>query len=384
MLRTLKILISLIILSAFFVGVSVNAQSVSFSEKAKNLGQVLLLQFDVTDILEDFKAELLINDNSCKQIDRFQILSSQSAIVDDLLLNFETIDNNQRQSMIQNYQSLEIELQFIKKLNILIKEGFQEGKSAHLKSIQNSLPNSLNDQATSMYDALVNKYEDRVRVPDPENPSQYLEGIYSNCPTSWSSIKERAYSIEEEIQKISTEWENFKLAAQNLKGSTKDAVSPANLKSFFIEKPINGVKNSFQESLNDFQYEAQKNKKEFLSISSQPIQTYQQIRQENERILANRTDIAGLLLENKDITKLSQSLAEKAQIRQLLESKIQNYSINQITSQHYDLGIQSSLNLSFQTPLLVSYNKQVFKKTNEDGLLSLSKQVYERQCVINP
>jgi hypothetical protein len=384
MLRIIKPLISALVIVALFVGTTSNAQSTSLSQKAKNIGQVLLMQFDVTDILEDFKADLLINDNSCKQLDRFQILSAQSAIVDDLLLNFETITSDQRQVMIQNYQSLEVELEFVKNLNILIKNGFEEGRSAHLKAVQNSLPSDLSDEAASFYNSFALKYEDRVRVPDPSNPNAYLEGAYTNCPTSWSSIKERAFKIEQEVQKIGEEWNSLKSAATKFKNSSKDAISPSNLKNLLIEKPIQGVKKSFQSSLNDFKYEFQKNKKEFIAISSDPIQTYQQIRNENERILANRTDIAGLLLESQDITQISQSLAEKAQIRQLLESKVQNYATNQITSQHFDLGLQANFNLAFQTPLLVSYNKQVFKKTNEDGLLKLSKQVYDRQCVINP
>ncbi len=384
MLRTIKntFIISLLV----FLSVSpvTNAQSTSFEDKATNLGQYLLLQFDATDILEDFKTDLLLNENSCKQIDKFQVLSAQSDLADRLLLDFETLNEQERQSIINNYQTLEIEYQFLNNISSLIQNGFQDGQPQHIRQIKQDLPQDLRPQVDSIYNSLAVKYEPRIQKPDPDNPDEFIEGDYLNCPTSWSSLKERAQNLQLEVQQISEEWESLKQAFQNLKKSSADAVSPANLKSIFVDKPINSISNSVQATIQNLKSEIQRNQKEFNSISTNPIQTYQKVLQENETLLTNRADIAGLLLGNSDITQVTQELSEKSQLRQLFQSKIEQHAINQITAQHFDLGIQNTLNIAYQTPLLVSYNKEVFTETNQEGLLNLSKQVYDRQCVVNP
>lgn len=383
MFSTLKklIVVSLLVIIPI---VSVSAQSTSFQDKAANLGNFLLLQFDPTDILEDFKADLLLNDNTCKQLDTFQVLSSQGNIVDELLLNFESINQAERESLIFTYQNLEIENQFLNHIDILIENGFLQGQSSHILKIKADLPADIQPNVDSLYPSLSTKYESRIRKPNPSKSGQFIEGDYLNCPSSWSSVKERTYKINDELEKISKEWDALKEAYRKLESATSDAVSPASLKSIFIDQPIEATVKSFEGTIQNLNREVQKNKKEFEQITTKPIDTYQQILKENQALIGNRNDIAGLLLSNKDITQITESITERSQIRALLDSKVQSYSANQITAQHFDYGLQANLNLVYKTPLLISYNKQVFKETNQEGILKYSKQVYDRQCVVNP
>lgn len=384
MFNTLKKYITVGLLVILVPTLTVQAQDISFQDKASNLGQFLLLQFDVTDILQDFQADLLLNDNTCKQLDRFAALNSQSQITNTLLNQFESLNESQRNNLIQNYQNLEIEFQFLDEIEVLIGEGFLPGQQMHTFMIKQDIPSNLHQNVDALYPSLADKYESRIRKPDPQNPGQFLEGDYLNCPNSWSSVKQRADNISNEVEKIGREWDALKKAFSSLGSTTKDAVSPANLKSIFIDKPVEVVGQSIQGTIQNFQREYTKNAKQLNQISNNPIQLYQQIQKENKNLIDNRSDIAGLILSNNNLTQITETLSDRAQINQLLTSKVQQYSVNQITAQHFDIGLQANLNLVNKTPLLISHNKEVFKQTNQEGLLKLSKQVYDRQCVVNP
>lgn len=363
---------------------AISAQDISFQEKMNNLGQFLLLQFDVTDILSDFESDLLLNDNTCKQLDRFAVLTAQSNLTDQILTEFETIDENERARLIQAYQDLEVEYQFLNEAEILIKEGFLQGQASHKVAMKGKLPSSIQARVEDLYSSLSTKYESRIRKPDPQQPTDFIEGDYLKCPTSWSSLKQRADKITLEVEKISKEWDSLKNAFQGLKGTAKDAVSPANLKSMFIEKPIDAISEGAQGSINNLKRAYVESKKQANDIFYKPASTYQQVLNENQMLLNNRTDIGGLLLGNTDITSVTEAVVQRNQINQLLSTKVQAYTINQVTTQHFDYGLQSNLNLAYTTPSIISYNQTIFKQTNQDGLLKASKQVYDRQCVVNP
>ena len=373
------------LLLSLLVSPVAQAQDVELSQKAANLKTVLMLQFDVSDILEDLKSDLLLNSNTCKQADRYQVLNAQQNIYNNLLNNFENINQQQRESLIQSYQDLEIEYQFLLTLDTLIKEGVSpESKNLHISRIQNKIPlSSVDQRVPQLYDSLFTQYEARVRLPDPQGDG-FLEGEYTNCPTSWSAIKERANNIQNELAQISQEYDEFKQALASIRSTAKDTANPSNLKSIFIVNPIQAVKQGTIQSWQDLQIEIQQNKQQFFEIANKPDEVYQQILNQNQALLTNRTDVAGLLLGSNDITQISQVLSERSQQQLALQTKVNSYSANQVTASHFDYGIQALTNLSFQTPLIIQQNQSTFKKINEDGMLKLSKQIYDRQCVINP
>lgn len=362
----------------------VSAQSISFQEKLANLSQFLLLQFDVSDILTDFEADLLLNDNTCKQLDRFAVLTAQSNLTETILIEFESLTDTERQSLVQSYQDLEIEYQFLNQIETLIKEGFLPGQEKHKISIKGKLPVRIQSRVDELYPNLATKYESRVRKPNPQKTGEFIEGDYLNCPTSWSSLKQRADNITLEVEKISKEWDALKKAFQGVKGTASDAVSPANLKSMFIDKPVGAVKKGTQDTINNFKRAYSDSTRQAQSLFYKPVSTYQQVLDENQSLLDNRSDIGSLLLGSTDITNITETVVKRNQIIQLLTTKVEAYTINQVTTQHFDYGLQSNLNLVYSTPLIIQHNQKVFKQRNQDGLLKASKQVYDRQCVVNP
>lgn len=370
--------ISLVLLS--FTTVS-HAQATNL-DSVKNVGEVLLNQFDVSDLVEDFKVDLYFNTNACKEADRLNVLSAQDQITNNLLTNFNKINESQRNQLIIQYQSLEVELEFLRELNILIEDGFDSGIQNHKSAIKSSLNSKLHPLVESNYDQLHKKYENRVQVYDEQSKS-YKAGLYSNCPNSWLSLKERVSNIQQEIAQIQKEWDSFKNSGKNLASTAKNTTSLSNLKSILVQtkdNALDGVSNSWS----SLKSELNKNKIEIIEVASKPIDTYQQLLKQNQQLLANRTDIASYILSGQDITQIASSIEKSSIFENLIIQKNNTYTANQLISTHFDTGVQQIINQSYQTPIIIANQKNIFKQANQDGLIKLTKQVYERQCRINP
>lgn len=356
-----------------------NAQSLT--EKGSNLVQFLGLQFDVSDILEDYKANLLLNDNTCKQTDRFAILDAQDQITNNLLQNYDQITSENQAELIEKYQVLEVELEFLREVDILTEN--QDFTSAQ-NLLKSRVKKNLNERFSSLVDnnfqAILNKYENRYRIYDTKTDT-YKEGTYLNCPTSWSSISARADKISQEVTKIQEEWEQLSNALDKVKKTSKKTFSPSNIKRLAIKSKDEIVKGTSQ-SIQNLKSEAHQLRKEAYQIGVKPLKNYQQALSQNQSLLSNRNDIRSLLLSDKPITDITEEFNQRADLQQVFQTSIIQNTAIQVTLQHSDAGYYSIINNAYQSPAILEENLQIFQEEDGNGLLAKSKQVYNQQCSI--
>lgn len=379
MFSTIKKYTTFVILIVLLSQSTVQAQSLT--EQGSNIATFLGLQFDVSDILEDYKANLLLNDNTCKQTDRFAILDAQDQIVNSLLQNYDTISADQQAQLIRQYQLLEIELEFLREIDILIEnEDFNSASNLLIRTLKKNLPTSFHPTIDNNFQAIASKYEDRYRILDTKTGT-FKEGTYVNCPTSWSSITKRVDSISSEVTKIQEEWTNIKEALNKLRKTSKNTFSPSNIKRLAIQTKdavVDGATGSFD----NLKKEWNQSRKEAYQLAVKPIETYQQTLNRNQSLLINRNDIGALLLSNQPITKIAEQFNQQADIQNIMsDSVIKNTSL-QITLQHSDAGYYSLVNNAYQTPNILQENSQIFQTEDQNGIIAKSKQVYNQQCSI--
>lgn len=359
----------------------VSAQS-SNLDSITNLGRVLLYQFDISDLIEDFKIDIYYNHNTCKQVDRLNILSAQDEVVDYLLDNFNQIDQNQRLSLVNNYQLLEIELEFLKEINILIKDGFEEGKQNHISAIKSNVNANLATLVDQSYERFHQKYEDRVRIYNSQT-DRFEEGFYLNCPSSWLSLKNRAANIQNQISQIQNEWDALTTALSNTRKAAGQVGSLQTLKSIVSDTRSN-TSEAFSNSWDSLKSELNHNKSALIKLASQPQREYAEVLKQNQQKINNRTDIGGLIISGADLTTITDRVFQVSQFRSLINQKTIDYSTSQITSSHFDMGIQQLINQSYLSPKIISKQSTIFKEPNQDGLIKLTKHIYDRQCRVNP
>lgn len=356
-------------------------QAQSLGQKGSNIANFLGLQFDVSDILEDYKANLLLNDNTCKQTDRFAILDAQDQIVNNLLQNYDTITSERQVELINQYQLLEIELEFLKEIDILIEnEDFSAASNLLISELKKNLPSEFHPDIDTNFQSIASKYEDRYRIYDAKTDS-FKEGTYLNCPTSWSSITKRVDSISSEVTKIQQEWEDIKEALDKLKNTSKKTFSPSNIKRLAI-KTKDTVVDGAETSLENLKREWNESRKEAYKLAVKPIETYQDTLQQNQSLISNRSDIRALLLSDKPITQITEQFNRQADLQSLIGDAVIKNTTLQITLQHSDAGYYSIVNNAYQTPNILQENAQIFQTEDQNGIIAKSKQVYSQQCSI--
>ena len=380
MFHTIKSLI-LSVLFVFLLAPVVHAQANNL-DTISNIGRVLLFQFDITDIIEDFKVDVYLNTNACKQVDLLNIFSAQDDITNTLLNNYSQIDQTQRNQLVTRYQSLEIEIAFLKTIDVLIEDGYIDGKNNHKNAVLSRISSNLTNLVDSLYESLHLKYEDRIRIFNTETQS-FEEGYYINCPNSWRSLKLRAAKIQDQITQIQNEWDSLKQAFSNTAKTANRKASLSTLKDIVIKTKDNTVQ-SASSSWQSLKSELGNSKQQILEMSARSDQLYTQALLENQNKIQNRTDISSLIMTGGDLTTITEQVLQINQFQELIRQKTNTYTTNQVISTHFDIGVQQLVNQSFLTPDIISQQYDIFKEANQDGLIKLTRHVYERQCRVNP